>query len=272
MKLRELLYLLGWPRPVPRIYGHEVAVFDLPRDGRIEYANWLHPKMTPFELRQDHLDALRTFLRPGDVVVDIGAHAGDTPVPFGLAVGMSGAVLAFEPNPYVFPVLERNAALNPGRARILPFKLAIAPADGTLTLEYGDEGFCNGGRHEQYSRWRHGSVFEIRAEAVRLEPFLARHHPDLVDRIRLVKVDAEGYDHFILDSIRGLIARTRPFIRTEVFVLASREQRLAHVRALREMGYRVARMRHGHDYEGEPLDDADVMRWKTYDVFCTPLE
>ena len=108
-------------------------------------------------------------------------------------------------------------------------------------------------------------------QAVRLEPFLARTHPDLVDRIRLVKVDAEGYDHFILDSIRGLIARTRPFIRTEVFVLASREQRIAHLRAIREMGYRIVRMRHAYDYVGEPLDEADVMRWKTYDVFCTPL-
>ena len=30
MRLRELLYLLGWPRPAARSYGHEVVTFDLP--------------------------------------------------------------------------------------------------------------------------------------------------------------------------------------------------------------------------------------------------
>jgi FkbM family methyltransferase len=270
MRLRELLYLLGWPRPASRSYGHEVVTFDLSGEGPVQFAHWLHPSVLAAPVRQEEVSALRTFLRPGDVVVDIGAHCGDTPVPFGLAVGPTGAVLAFEPNPYVFPVLAANATLNQDKLHILPHRYAIAPEDGPLTFEYGDPGYCNGGRHEGYSRWRHGSVFELRVEGVRLEPFLELNHPDLIDRIRFIKVDAEGFDRIILESIRGLIARTRPFLRTEMFKLATRKQRLELLHTVTSMGYRVVRMRSDTDYVGEPLAEADVMAWKTFDLFCFP--
>ena len=111
MKVRELIHLLGW-KPKRRVYGHEVRAFDLASDGRVDYAQWLHPGETPKEVRQDVVDHLRTFLRPGDVAIDIGAHTGDSTIPIALAVGPAGRVLALEPNPYVFPVLERNAGLN----------------------------------------------------------------------------------------------------------------------------------------------------------------
>ena len=271
MRLRELVYLLGWPRPAPKTYGHALMDFDLGAEGRIAYAHWLHPKCHPPEIRGEDVRALRAMLRPGDVVVDIGAHAGDTTVPYALAVGATGAVLAFEPNRYVFPVLEKNATLNADRARIIPYCLGVAPKDGTLTFEYGDEGFCNGGRHEGYSKWRHGSVFEQQVQAVRLEPFLEQRHPDLIDRIRLLKVDTEGFDRAILESVRGLIERVRPIIRAEMFVLSSRAQRLELVRSLEGMGYAVRRMKAEYDCEGVPLDDADVMNWRTFDLICHPV-
>lgn len=270
MKLKELLYLLGMPRPKARTFGHEIVTIDLPKDGKIEWAAWQHPKIGPYALAQEDVDVLRTLLRPGDAVIDIGAHTGDTALPYALAVGPTGGVFAFEPNPYVYPVLARNSELNRSRARIIPFQLAAGASDGPLTLEYGDETFCNGGRHEEYSRWKHGSVFEVEAQAVRVEPFLRAREPELLERLRLIKVDAEGYDHFIIASMRDLIARRKPYIRTEVFVLASRKQRLDHIQALRDLGYRVNRMRHERDYPGVPLDDADVMNWKTFDVFCVP--
>ncbi len=268
MKARELLYLLGMPKPTPRAYGHDVVEFDLARDGRVQVARWLHPSFHQAPVRQEEVDALRTFLRPGDVVVDIGAHTGD--LPFALAVGAGGAVIAFEPNRFVFPVLEANAALNRDRTRILPHRFAIATQDGKLTFEYGDAGYCNGGRHEGISRWRHGSAFELEVDAVRLEPFLEAKHPDLVDRIRFVKIDAEGYDVFVLESIQGLVRRLRPYLRIEVNKHTGRESRVRLLRVLADLGYRVERMPSGSEYHGEPVDERNVTAWPHYDVFCTP--
>jgi FkbM family methyltransferase len=271
MKLKEALYLLGLARPGPRTYGHEVCTFDLPRDGRVELARWLHPAEGTKAVRQEELDALRGFLRPGDVVLDVGAHSGDTAVPFALAVGPTGAVLAFEPNRYVFPVLEANARLNPGRTTILPFRYAATPEDGRMVFEYSDPGFCNGGRHEGISRWRHAHAFELEVEGVNVERFLSARHPELLGRIRYVKVDAEGFDRVILESLRGLIARTRPFLRAEVFKKSTREQRQALVRTITGMGYRLERVASEADLHGEPVTEADVMRWRHFDVFGTPV-
>src|SRR5439155_22899042 len=110
MKLKEVLHLLGF-LPGPQIYGREVRVFDLPRDGRVEYAQWLHPRETPKTITQESVDELRRFLGPGDVALDIGAHTGDSTIPIALAVGPTGCVLAVEPNGFVFPALEQNAQL-----------------------------------------------------------------------------------------------------------------------------------------------------------------
>jgi FkbM family methyltransferase len=270
MKLKELLWSAGIARPKPRRYGHELRSFELPRDGTVEYAQWLHPLEQPKEIRQGVVDSYREFLRPGDVAVDVGAHSGDTTVPMALAVGATGAVLAFEPNGYVFPVLERNAALNPGKTRILPFQYAVAPQDGKLTFEYSDAGFCNGGRHEGISRWRHGHAFQLEVECVALEPFLARRHPELVDRIRYVKVDAEGFDRPVIESMRGLLARTRPYLECEFFKRLTREQRVLQLRTLTSLGYRVRRLAAEDDRHGEEIHEGNLTQWRHFNVFCTP--
>ncbi|MGH9594436.1 MAG: hypothetical protein ACRD5L_15200, partial [Bryobacteraceae bacterium] len=77
MKLKELPYLLGL-QPAPKTFGYELKQFDLPKDGRVEYAQWLHPNETKKRITQQSVDDLREFLAPGDVAIDIGAHTGDS--------------------------------------------------------------------------------------------------------------------------------------------------------------------------------------------------
>src|SRR2546428_685326 len=131
LKAKEFMYLLGL-KPKPKTFGFVIEAHDLPREGRIEVARWLHPGAYPIAPLQVQaaVDQLRRFLRPGDVAIDIGAHTGDTTIPIALAVGATGRVLGLEPNPYVFPVLERNASLNPAKTSILPLNFAAMRTDG----------------------------------------------------------------------------------------------------------------------------------------------
>src|SRR5437016_2439138 len=99
MRLKEFFYLLGL-RPSVKVYGHRVQAIHLPQDGHVEYACWLAPGIRDLALQQTDLDDLRKFLSEGDLAVDVGAATGDTTVPIALACGRSGAVLAFEPNPF----------------------------------------------------------------------------------------------------------------------------------------------------------------------------
>jgi len=63
VKLKELPYFLGL-QPGPKTYGHKIKQFDLPGDGSIEYAQWLHPHETEKEITQQSVDELRKFLSP----------------------------------------------------------------------------------------------------------------------------------------------------------------------------------------------------------------
>ncbi|HIK82039.1 MAG TPA: hypothetical protein EYF93_03985, partial [Planctomycetes bacterium] len=84
MKPRELIYMLGF-KPKLKEYSHTVVEYHLPIDGKIQYAQWLHPAESTKLVRQDEINELRSFLNPGDVAIDIGAHTGDTALPMALA-------------------------------------------------------------------------------------------------------------------------------------------------------------------------------------------
>ena len=51
-------------------YGFEVRQFDLPREGLVEYAQWLHPYDMPKRISQQAVDSLRVLISPGDFVID----------------------------------------------------------------------------------------------------------------------------------------------------------------------------------------------------------
>jgi FkbM family methyltransferase len=269
VKVRDLAHLLGW-RPAPRTYGVDIRTFDLPVDGAIQYAQWLHPGETPKVIRQEVVDELRRYIRPGDVAIDVGAHTGDSTIPMALAAGPSGRVLALEPNPYVFVVLDRNAGLNAGKTSIVPMNLAATAESGPIEFEYSDAGFCNGGRHAGISRWRHGHAFRLTVQGIDLQAYLDAYLPDLVPKLRFIKIDAEGYDLTVLEALAGLVDRTRPFVRAEVFKLTTAAQRERLHGFFTSRQYDVFRVAGESDYRGEPLAAADMTRWPHFDVFGVP--
>jgi len=268
MKLRTLLELIGI-RQAAQEYGFERREFTI--DGaQVSYAQWLHPKESAKSVRQEHVDRLREFLSAGDVAIDIGAHTGDSTLPIALAVGKAGCVLALEPNPYVFRVLEENARLNAHLTNIRPLCLAATVSDGPIEFEYSDPGFCNGGRHEGISRWRHGHAYKLRVQGCNLERLLRAEHRDLLPRLRYVKVDAEGYDVNILESIQGLLRETRPIIKAEFYKHLPAASRLRLWDLLDALGYDVRRIGDDCDHATEPVRRDQVAQWQHFDVHCFP--
>jgi len=271
MKLKEFFFLLGL-KPKPRTYDFRIEACELPREGRVEFARWLHPQAYAITPSQALVDRFRRFLQPGDAAIDIGAHAGDTTLPVALAVGRSGCVLALEPNPYVFPTLEQNARLNPDKTNIVALNVAAMRTDGAFEFQYGDAGFMNGGFHEGMGKWRHESAFDVTVQGRNLEALLSREFADLVPRLRYIKVDAEGFDLAILETIVDLIDRVRPYLQVEMFSMrrSSREYRLALYDFLIQHDYAVHSAEDADTFPGEPITPDNVTRWDHYDVFCVP--
>ncbi|MEL7266462.1 MAG: FkbM family methyltransferase, partial [Planctomycetota bacterium] len=217
MKLREYFYMLGF-KPKTRSYGYEEREQQL--EGQtVRYAQWMHPKAYPVAVQQKELQRIRQYLQPGDVAIDIGAHAGDTMLPMALAAGKTGAVVCFEANPLVFPTLDYNAGANPDLTTIHAHNVAITETEGPFEFSSNDPGFNNGGTTSRTNKFRRGDVFRMEVPGVRLDGFMQQHHPELVDKLRFIKIDTEGYDLYILRAIADLLQRTRPVVQAEVLHL-----------------------------------------------------
>jgi FkbM family methyltransferase len=269
MKLKELFYVLGL-RPAPRSYGHRLQIIDLPVDGKIEYARWLHPKAQDLLLTEKEVTELRRFLKPGDFAIDIGAHSGDSTLPIALACAKEGAVLALEPNPYAFEILKANAALNPQKINIIPLCCAVTEQDGTFEFSYGDPGFINGGDFSGRSVWEHGSAFTLKVRGRPLQQILSGIPADRLARLRYIKTDTEGHDARILHAIRDILERHRPYIKAEVYGRLSSEERTGLHRLLSELGYRVFKVDGGMLFTEQRLNASDMMRWTHFDIFAVP--
>jgi len=269
LKLKELPYLLGW-QPGPKVYGYKLKRFDLPVDGPVEYAQWLHPSETQKEITQQSVDALRKFLSPGDVAIDIGAHSGDSTIPIALAAGKGGCVLALEPNRYVFEVLRKNAELNGDKTRIIPLMFAATPEDAEMEFQYSDSGFCNGGRFEGVSKWTHGHAFKLKVQGKNLRAFVVANYPQLIPRIRYIKIDTEGYESTVLESLADLILQCRPYLKVEVYGKLDEALRRALYQTIASRSYEIRRIGNDGDYFGELLSERDMSKWRHFDVFCAP--
>lgn len=62
-----------------------------------------------------------------------------------------------------------------------------------------------------------GRPFRLKVREENVQTDIAAHFPSLASRIRTVKLDVEGYDLQVLESLKELIRRNKPFIKVEVF-------------------------------------------------------
>ena len=271
MQLKDILFLFGI-KSKTREYGFSTETIKLPIDGELTIAQWQHPKSAKIEISLDEINSLRLFLKPGDAAIDIGAHSGDTAIPVALATGVSGTVLALEPNKYVFKILEKNSELTRNKGNIIPLPFAATPDDCTMEFEYSDPGFCNGGFHEGISKWKHGHNYKLQVDGKNLTKYLHLHYSSLISAIRYIKVDAEGFDCAVLESISEIIEKQNPFIRVEVYKHSDLSYRKRLYSFLKKFNYQIHLFGGAKNYAGQLVTEGNLMNWKHYDLFAIPAE
>ena len=269
MKFRDFFQILRRPSSSRR-YAYRVDSSVVDGVGPCRYAQWLHPREGKKEILASHVNGFRKVIQPGDFCIDVGAHSGDSTIPMAMAAGKSGTVLALEPNPFVFHVLEKNARSNRATTHIVPLMAAATVDEGFIEFEYSDAGYCNGGRHENLSVLSHGHVFKLGVFGINLENELRADFADLLPRLAFVKIDAEGYDLRVLQSIQGILREFSPHIKCEVFKKTPRKYRLDLLTLLSNLNYRVYRIEDEPITAGQEVIADNCEAWDHYDVFCVP--
>ena len=269
MKIKNLIQLFGI-RGKSQHFTYEMHDFDLGNDAVVHYAQWLHPGESIKSITVEMVDAYRNILKEGYFCVDIGAHTGDSTLPMALAVKKSGCVLALEPNPFVYHVLEKNARANKHIANIKTMMAAAATQESFLEFEYSDSGFCNGGRHENISALKHGHAFKLEVFCVDMEKELREDFNDLLPRLKFIKVDTEGYDLYVLRSMINIIKTYRPIVKAEVFKKTDKKYRRELFSLFQNLDYSIYKIVEDPIKPGPRLTEEDLEKWNHFDILCLP--
>jgi len=220
-------------------------------------ARWCYIRMYDvfkWLFERQEMREIAALARKGSTVLDMGANTGWTAMHFARAVGPSGRVLAFEPDPVARGIGQYRTK---DMANIVWFPCALGGDDGELIF------------HQNLSNRADNRVVndpetmldtkEITVP-VRSLSSLADDLPELFKDVSLIKMDVQGYEDYVLSGmaawLRGL--PDRPILTfewwpyglkkagTEPFGLLSR---------LSSLGYRVPEKLKNVDYRLAVKDD-----------------
>ncbi|HEX8361339.1 MAG TPA: FkbM family methyltransferase [Longimicrobium sp.] len=178
-------------------------------------------------------------VRPGDTVLDVGAHVGYYTVLSAVLAGQRGAVWAFEPNPTNARFLRRHAEIN-GLRQVTVTEAAVSDANGTARFGFGRG---SGTGHL-------AAEGDVEVRTVRLDDFCAEHGIAPA----AIKIDVEGAEGAVLNGAREVLAKHRPIIFLSTHGAEVHQACLAF---MKEAGYACA-----------PVLGDDVRT--TTELFCTP--
>lgn len=200
-------------------YPSEITTYKTPGGKEIKYYKWKHPYQGEWEYVEIFTDEILSFfknnLNKESVAIDIGAQAGLMSV---LYAQFAGKVISFEPNPAAYEPLKLNSNIY---QNIIPYNLACSFNEEILQFHYSDEGYCNGGfaTNCAVGVGVTGHVVPMDVYSVNITDFLTTYHKDDIKNIKLIKIDAEGHDKDILQTLSPLLKEhnIKPLIITEMY-------------------------------------------------------
>lgn len=151
------------------------------------------------------LSFVERFLRPGDVVLDAGAHVGIFTLLAASIVGEEGQVHAFEPVPSNFASLQENVRLN-GFQNVRLNRAAAGAEEGELELGLPEVVPDSGRTSAMYTVG--GGERRVSAPVIMLDSYVQEQ---LGERpVRLLKMDVEGFEPAVLEGFAGRLASAPP--------------------------------------------------------------
>jgi len=145
------------------------------------------------------LSTLRSLIRPGMVIADIGANVGFYAVEMARSVGPGGRILAFEPDPLTFRLLQER--VNRGSlSNVETYQVALGETSCRATLHCS--AYCRADNRLSPSHTEsHVEVCEV--EVCRLDEFLSGR--DI--HIDALKIDVQGSEERVLRGAEATLGR-----------------------------------------------------------------
>jgi len=146
--------------------------------------------------RQEDGSFFASYLKRGDIVIDVGANIGTYTLIAAAIVGDLGIVFSFEPHPVIFKYLQKNLALNSFN-NVYLFNIAVGDAKGAVSLS------------DKRSDDQNEILMTDKGIRVPIESLDTL----LIDKINeslsvaLLKVDVEGYERFVFQGASRILKK-----------------------------------------------------------------
>ncbi len=170
----------------------------------------VRPQTNDLDLLAHHEpEVVRWFrVKPGDVVVDVGAHIGRYTL---LAARAASRVVAVEPDPSNFSVLSTNIRIN-GFSNVVALPLALSRDPGRRQLY--PAGGSNRGTSSLEPACRGGIAIDWAPAPVDVDCETLDHLADslALRSVDWLKIDVEGHEVAVLEGGQATLAKTKHLI------------------------------------------------------------
>ena len=196
---------------------------------------------------------LSKYLKDGMTCLDVGSNIGYYVFLESNLVGKSGKVIAIEPSPQNFKVLNENLALQKN-SNIELFNFACGNEDGEAVLQISNRSNLSRVKDDYKNSNDRNITNEIKIQLRKIDSFL---NEKKINRLDLIRMDTEGYELKIYPGMRETIKKFKPMISMEVHrsILGS-EGTIKLLKLLQDDGYEIK------SYINKHLDYAIIGKMK----------
>lgn len=200
--MQSLGYIHPYKVSYKTLWGDKMS-FYLPEGGMIYHYGFWEANLTNFLVK---------FLKEGDIFFDVGAHVGYYTILASSLVGETGRVYSFEPTPRTFKSLEENCRK---KNNVSLFNNAVLNKETEITF------FDYGPKYSAFNTFQKRTAQEIsfrdKAEQIKVKTII-------LDKLcenqsitpTLIKIDAEGAEHLILEAMTTILQTKYPIVSIEV--------------------------------------------------------
>ena len=194
------------PRLTSVALGYRMWIDPMDFDGLRYFIHGLNP-------REPLTKLISVILQNGDCMIDIGANVGYYTVLGSRFVGSKGVIHSFEASPRMFYYLDlvRN---NP-RSNVITYSRVVSDKCGEIEFY---EALPDHSGISSIRNLGNSTARKIKVQSISLDSMLKE-----LPKVKLIKIDVEGAELFVLKGMTELLRRDKPIIIMEITDVFFRE-------------------------------------------------
>jgi FkbM family methyltransferase len=192
---------------------------------------------------EEIVECAKKYIRPGSIVLDVGANYGQMTVLFSKIVNDNGKIYSFEANNFVFEVLKKNILVN-NCSNVEPVFGAVHNVENEILI-FPEQNFERFGAYGSYGIDYNKSKSGKEVRSLTIDSL------NLSSNVSFMNVDIQGGDLFAMKGAIQTIKRNKMPILFEFEYLFQDDIHLdfqEYVDFVADIGYRFARVINGQNY------------------------